>query len=281
MRRLSTAQLLELGASMSDRERSLIQTMARLKLVSHRQLGALLRPDDDTPAAARDVRRFLARLTELRIFARLDRRVGGLRAGSSGFVYYLGPVGQRLVAYWQGRGLVRGRLRPEPGSRHVRHHLAVSQAYVDLWLAQRRGELELLAFDAEPACWRRSLDELGGSRWLKPDAYLRLGLGAYEDRWFVEVDLGTESRLVIRSKLKAYLDYVHTGIEQVEHGVFPRILLLTNSGERQQVLVDECTRLPEEHWPLFVVNRLEAAVGVVLGAIDDAAGQEPVPGVSR
>jgi len=273
MRRLRAAQLLAIGEGMPRRDRDLLQMVGRLQLVTHAQAATLLlasAPADSSPAsAARAARRLLQQLTDLGLLARLDRRIGGLRAGSAGFVYYLGPAGQRLLAYWRGHGLTRGRFRPEPGSRYVRHRLAVSQLYVDAWLADQRGELELLSFDAEPDCWRGYADNFAGEHLIKPDAYLRIGLGAYEDRFFIEVDLGTESRSVVASKLRAFLAYYRSGEEQAEHGVYPRVLLLTSSENRRAVLVDLCARLPADDWGLFTLNTLANFVAVITGAAHD------------
>ncbi len=271
-RRLTTAQLLRLGDELGDADRKLLRLVSQLGLMSHAQLAASL-PDADGPPAtvARDVRRRLLRLTELGLLARLQRRVGGVRAGSQGFVYYLGPSAQRLIAYWDGQGLVRGRYRPEPGGRYVAHRLAVSQLYVDLLAAADGGEVELLNFDVEPDCWRRHSDALGGRTLLKPDAYVRLGVGAYEDRYFVEVDLGTESRPVIARKARAYIEYYASGQEQAGSGVFPRVVLLTNTEERRVALADICSRLPAEHWRLFTVGRLDKAGDMLSGQLEAEA----------
>jgi hypothetical protein len=277
MRRLSSGQLIGLATSLPQRERQIVETIARLRLLSHAQLASLLASGNGVVSpvsAARSARRILARLTAGGVLARLERRVGGVRAGSAGYVYYLGPVGQRLLAYWNGRGLVRGRFRPEPGGRYVRHRLAVSELYVQLRGAARKGELDLLAFDAEPDCWRRSIDAFGGSVLLKPDAFVRLGIGAYEERCFVEVDLATESRSVIAAKVRAYLDYFHSGTEQAAHGVFPRVVLLTNSEVRRAALVNVVTRLPAEHWALFAVATLDRALDVLSGRVATAAADD-------
>jgi Replication-relaxation len=271
--RVSTARLLELGAGLSAQERELVKDLMRLRLASHRQLAVLLglgQSEVAPTSAARQARRVLARLTEQRVLARLSRRIGGLRAGSSGFVYYLGPVGQRLVAYWNGEGLTRGRFRPEPGSRYVRHRLAVSALYVELRSSERRGESELIEFQPEPDCWRSYLDGLGGRVLIKPDAFLRLGVGAYEERAFVEVDLATESRSVVARKLKAYWWYFQTGTEQAESGVFPRVLLFTNTDERKSALIEVCERLPAEAWQLFTVAKLGQALEVLVAGGQDS-----------
>lgn len=279
MSRVGVPRLLELGGGLSDREQAMVRDLSRLRLASHDQLARLLDASDSATSdvsAARTARRILARLTADGVLARLERRIGGLRAGSMGYLYYLGPAGQRLVAYWNGEGLTRGRFRPEPGGRYVRHRLAVSELFVEAHQAARRGEVELLAFEVEPACWRRSLDGLGATTVLKPDAYVRLGAGAYEDSAFLEVDLGTESRPVIARKLRAYLDYHRTGAEQAERGVFPRVLLLTNTEARKAALVDLCTKLPPESWQLFTVTTLNRGLSVMAEQLaDDAhAGSE-------
>jgi hypothetical protein len=268
MSRVSSARLLAIAAELDLRERRLIEELALLKLASHAQLAALLPSTSVASAAsqARAVRRVLARLTDLAIFARLSRRVGGVRAGSAGYVYYLGPVGQRLVAYWQGRGLVRGRFRPEPGSRYVRHRLAVSELYVQARRAERAKRLELLDFQAEPACWRPFVDGFGGQTILKPDAFVGMGIGEYENRFFVEVDLGSESVSVIDRKARVYVNYFSSGQEQSAHGVFPRVLFATTSERRRATLVDVCGRLPEESWQLFIATTLDKAIGVMTNA---------------
>lgn len=263
MTRVSTVRLLELGAGLSEREREVVRAVDRFRLMSHAQLAAILMDSSSEASpisAARIARRILARLTDDKVLARLSRRVGGLRAGSAGYVYYLGPAGQRLVAYWEGRGLTRGRFRPEPGGRFVRHRLAVSELYIDAIANEARGALDLLDFEPEPDCWRSFVDAHGGKTIVKPDAFLRIGVGAYEDRYFVEVDLGTESRAVVARKLQTYWRYFLSGTEQAEHDVFPRVLILTNTDQRYRALVNLCGGLDPDAWRLFEVGRLEDGV---------------------
>lgn len=282
MSRVTHARLLRLAEEMGARERDVVRVVDRLRLVSHAQLSRLMTPTDSAASSAsvaRTNRRVLAGLVEHGALARLDRRIGGVRAGSAGHVYYVGPVGQRLIAYWDGDGLVRGRRRPEPGSRYVRHRLAVSELYVTARERQRGGELDLLAFDVEPDCWRASLDGFGSRVTLKPDAFVRIGVGAFEDRWFVEVDLGTESRTVLAAKLRTYIDYFHTGSEQAEHGVFPRVLFAASAGARRAAIVEVCAGLPAEYWKLFAVTTMDRGIDVIAAHIEDEADQ-PTAGES-
>lgn len=268
-RSVATDYLDTLGRELTERERRVVRLVSQLRLVSHAQLAVVLDDGDRSEATAasrgRDVRRILSGMTARGLLARLERRVGGVRAGSSGYVYYLGSLGQKLIAYWDGKGLIRGRRRPEPSARYVDHRLAVSNMYVKLIDAERGGRLELLEFAAEPDCWRPYIDRFGGQTTLKPDAYVHLGLGAFEERAFVEVDLGTESRSVIAAKARTYWDYFRTGAEQAAHGVFPRVTFLTNNEARRESVTEACARLPAEAWQLFAVVRLDQAVELLSG----------------
>ena len=159
--RVSVPRLVALADGMPLLERQIVETVARLTLVSGRQLSDLFFyfyiSDSSTPAVspstrARRARRVLARLVEQRVLDRLERRQGGIGGGSSAWVYALGPAGRRMVAYWAGEGLPRSRGAHEPGATWTAHTLAVSDLYVRLRQAERAGRVELLDFDAEPAC---------------------------------------------------------------------------------------------------------------------------------
>jgi hypothetical protein len=146
---------------------------------------------------------------------------------------------------------------------------SVSELYVSLREAERAGLLELLAFDGEPDCWRSMTDSLGGQTLLKPDAFARTGIGAYEDQHFIEVDLSTESRSVIARKLKTYVSYWNSGIEQHSGGVFPRVLLITNSEERKSALVEICEHMPAETWQLFTITTLDNSMAIFTDQLGD------------
>lgn len=271
MTRVSRAALLKLANELSGTEREILQTVARFGLVSHTSLHVLF--FDGVPADRRQGRRVLARLCEADALARLQRRIGGKRAGSSGFVYRLGPVGQRLVAYWNGEGLPRGRRLPEPGTLFVRHKLSISAIYVELVQAQRRGLIDLLEFTTEPDCWRIYTDAIGSRAFVKPDAFARIGQGAYEDRLFIESDLGTEGRGTLATKVQTYVNYYRAGVEQNETGVFPRVLWLVPTAQRSELLVDICSQLPAEDWSLFAVISRDRLLAFVS---DERAGNADV-----
>jgi hypothetical protein len=149
--------------------------------------------------------------------------------------------------------------------------------YVKLVDAERRGRLELLEFAAEPDCWRPYIDRFGAQTVLKPDGFACLGLGVFADRWFLEIDLGTESSSVIAAKARAYWDYFRTGAEQAAHGVFPRVAFITNSEPRRWNIADACKRLPAEAWRLFAVATDDRTIELLLGSLEGSEIAPPEP----
>jgi hypothetical protein len=270
--RVSAAALQSLADALPERERQIVETVGRLRLVTGSQLERLYFNGTGKAASReRAARRVFADLSEQHILHRLERRIGGVRAGSGGHIYGLGPVGKRLIAYWQGQGLVRVRTIHEPGGVFVRHTLATAEQYVRLIEAERAGQCELLTFDSEPSCWRRHISRDGRPVTLKPDAYVRLGVGEFEQRSFLEVDLGSEGRGALAAKCRYYINYYRSGQEQTQHGVFPRVVWATTNQARVRLLVDVCSALPPEYWQLFQVVLFDALINALTGKSGDSS----------
>ncbi len=274
MSRVSVPRLVALADGLSPRERQIVAAVARLTLVSGRQLlNLFFDSSSGSSTDTRRARRVLARLVEQRALDRLERRRGGAGGGSSAWVYALGPAGVRMVAYWAGEGLPRSRGAHEPGAAWTAHTLAVSELYVRLREAERAGRLELLAFDAEPDCWRRYTGLGGAAGVLKPDAYVRLGIGEYEDSFLVEVDMGTERRGQLTRQHHAYSEYFRAGVEQAKTGVFPSVLWIVPDARRVALLADIQRGLPAQARRLFTVATNERVLTVLCGlATDTTAG---------
>ncbi|HEY4810761.1 MAG TPA: replication-relaxation family protein [Solirubrobacteraceae bacterium] len=248
---------------LSARDLAIIRQVAELRLMSARQIQAVHFPaaeHDNEQAATRARQRVLERLTRERLLIRLDRRIGGVRAGSAGFVLALGPIGQRVLAVDGPR-----RRAYEPTLRFVDHTLAIAQLVVDLTVAARRGVVDVLACEAEPRSWRE-FGGMGGRRWLHPDAFVSVGVGEYVLDWFIEVDRASESVPVILRKCRLYADYYQSGTEQAAHGgVFPRVCWIVPDEQRAERLRQAIARdrqLPER---LFVVTITDTAVNVLRG----------------
>ena len=92
--RLSRRGVEMLANRLSARDRAIIGQVAKLRLMSARQIESLHFTDADHEshlAAARACRRVLERMVQHRLLTRLDRRVGGLRAGSASYRLLPGP----------------------------------------------------------------------------------------------------------------------------------------------------------------------------------------------
>lgn len=242
---------------LSVRDMAIIAQVAELRLMSARQIQAIHFPGsehDNEQAATRARQRVLERLCRERLLIRLERRIGGLRAGSAGLVLALGPVGQRVLARAGPR-----RRSHEPTLRFVDHTLAIAQLVVDVSLAARQGRLDVLDCQAEPQSWRE-FSGPGGRRLLRPDAFLVLGVGEFELCWFIEVDRSSEGVPVVVRKCRLYADYYQSGKEQASGGVFPRVCWIVPDETRAERLRQAITRDRQLPAGLFVVTTDEQAV---------------------
>jgi len=251
-----------LREQLSGRDLAIIAQVGDLRLMNARQIETIHFPPsehDNAQAAARARQRVLERLSSEGLLNRLARRIGGVRAGSAGFVYALGESGQRVLRLEGPR-----RRFHEPTERFLDHTLAISQLVVDLTTASRQGSLELLVSQAEPRCWRE-FTGLAGRQLLRPDAFLALGVGDYEHRWFAEIDRGNESLPVVLRKCRHYHAYYQAGSEQATHGVFPRVCWIVPDERRADGVrraIDRDRALPER---LFSVATTDQALTVLTG----------------
>ncbi len=254
-RYLTAARITELEAHLTERDLAILKSVSDLRFMSGAQLSRLHFVDGSTPTAtARTARRALLRLVGLDCLQRLPRRVGGVRSGSAGFVYALGLGGQRLAMErgWQPRR--RGRRSHAPGRLFLDHALEVAELHTLLVEADRARRLELLELVAEPGCWR-SYPGLGNQRYvLKPDSFVRIGVGDFEDSWFIEIDRGTEGSRALEAKLRQYVKYEASESEQAAHGVFPRVLWLVPDAARAKVIGACIEQLAPGYRELFAVT---------------------------
>lgn len=248
---------------LSGRDLAIVRQVADLKLMSAQQIEAIhftLDEHASAVTAARSARRVLERLVRDRLLVRLERRVGGIRAGSASFVYAIGPVGQRLTAAETPR--VRFR---EPSATFAIHTLAISQLVVDLTALSRTGRIDLVGLQPEPICWRTSVGPMAVATVLRPDVFVAIGVGDFEHRWFIEVDLGTEHLPTLLRKCAAYDAYYRTGAEQQDHGVFPRVLWIMHTRDRAERLRDAIERDADLTTALFSVTTAGEATGALAG----------------
>lgn len=260
--RLGAAGLRRLERQLSDREQAVVRSIAKWRLLSTRQLEVLHflgSADGPSPlSAARTARRTLERLTRTRLVIRLDRRVGGVRAGSSSYVYALGPVGHRLLQEDRPRPRFR-----EPSLTFLDHTLAVADVVVGLHQAERQGAAQLLQLEGEPGCWR-AFGAVLGQQSLRPDLFVRLALVEDELAWFVEVDRGSEHVPAIIRKARSYQAYFQTGQEQAGLGYFPRVLWIVPD-ERRASRISRALGSAGLMLDLFAVVQAAHAISALTG----------------
>jgi hypothetical protein len=239
-----------------------VRDLAQLRLMRTDQIERLHFHEGSAGTRPRRCRSVLQRLFNHRLIERLDRRVGGIRAGSTGFIYRLSPKGRRLLGLLDGDAR-RSRL-PEPRLVFQEHTLAVTELAVRLHVRARANDLELLRFEAEPTCWRQFTGLGGESITVRPDAFVIVAAGEYEHLSFIEVDLGTESRATIRRKAELYRRYAASGHEQTTFGIFPKVVFLANDVRRARSLTAALQQTPGRS-ALFTVGLLDHPVPLLAG----------------
>jgi len=264
--RVTAAELAVIGRRLSERELAVIETLSRWKLATATQLEQLHFNNYKTAlTGARAARRTLERMTDQRLLVRLDRRIGGVRAGSAAFIYALGPLAHRML-----EGHSRRRWK-EPSFPFVAHTIAITQLATQLQ-TETPGGCEVLELEPEPECWRTFTSGHGTAEILKPDLAVVTADPDFESPWFVEIDLGTESSTAISRKANRYCRYFETGIEQHERQVFPRVLFVADTPRRAGIITTalERTRRAE----LFTVCTNDEALTVLFGTETQNGGSD-------
>ena len=216
---------------------------------------------DSAPVAAGRVARWLKRN---KLVDRLERRIGGMRAGSSGMVWFLTERGHRLL-----HPDARRRHRPhDPSTTFLNHTLAIGDVHVALAESERAGTLELVSLHVEPTAWRRFLTPSGVVQPLKPDLYAELASPPGSEELltaFIEVDLGTEHLPTLLRKCRTYAEYARSGHADRDGGMPLVIWQMTartpeTAARRRQHLADGIDRDRHLDARMFRITTPEALV---------------------
>lgn len=246
--RIGARQRAQLAADLSTRDVDVLARIAEHRYLTSTQVQRFVFTGYASDASAtRSSRYALAKLERLGLLRRLDRRVGGVRAGSAATIWQLTPGGIRLL-----HDQNRGYRTHEPSGRFLNHCLAIADAHLSLndlttTPAADTGSddgredahgaapavgigIQKVTVAVEPASWRRFTGPGGEPRWLQPDLATTLtgtdAEGEYTDHWFIEVDCGTESIPTLLRKCDQYAAYHASGVEQDQLGTFPAVLWL-------------------------------------------------------
>lgn len=224
-------------------------------------------------AASGATMRVLTRLEAHTLVSRLERRIGGVRSGSSGITWQLGSTGERLLRTMHGSKKRRRYVEPSPA--FTAHTLATAELAVRLQGLNDRRAIELVSVETEPSCWRSFVGPHGSLEWLKPDLYAVTASGEYEDHWFLEADLATEHPPVVVRKARVYQRYAATGGHQARHGLFPAVIWVVPDMARQAALQAELAADAALQPGLFRVVTVAAFGDLITGDVPDPpAGSE-------
>lgn len=233
--RSSKKMLEEVDRVLSDRDKRVLNTIREYRYLTTDQIRRLHFIESATASAGlRATSRNLKKLKEMELITSLKRRVGGVQSGSGSSVWRLAPAGEHLL------NLTTDTIRPrrrnfEPSTYFLAHTLAVSECYVRITEICGGRSVKLTEVQSEPDNWRpyNSGRKLVA---LKPDLFVITKCDGYEDRWFFEIDLATESPIRIIEKCRRYFDYYRTGIEQKRHRVFPLVVWIVPDTTRKTSL---------------------------------------------
>ena len=205
-------------------------------------------------SAQRSANFVINRLKKHGLIIALARRIGGVRGGSKGFVWSLTSSGYRLL-HLDGEEIPRRRAF-EPSPHFVEHTLALSE--LDLQLRDFDG-ITVMEIQLEPACWR---DSNGAT--LKPDLFAVTSDGEYDDHWFFELDLATETPARVVDKCRQYQTYCRTNTEQSKYGVFPLVVWIAPNERRKASLrehIQQCAELTFKNlFTVILPDELEALI---------------------
>lgn len=259
-RRIGPRERARIGQRLSERDWQVLRRIQEHRFLTTDQVQHFVFTGHaSVSTAARTTRSVLTRLEHDGLLRALSRQVGGLHGGSGPRTWQLAPAGARLL-----RPVDRGYRVSLPTTRFLAHCLAVADIHLAV-LAAIEAMGGQATVQVEQSARRNYLNSGGSHVFLRPDLYAALrgtdDHGAYEDRWFVEVDLGTESLPTLVAKCAQYETYRSSGAEQTDHGAFPLVLWVmqgTRAEQRRDELRRRIARTPRLTPALYRVVLPEA-----------------------
>lgn len=266
---LTDLRLGEIELTLIPRDRQILNTLRQLRFLRTDQIRRLFfyEHHSTTRAALTATTKTLNRLMTLGLINHLDKRIGGVRTGSYGLVWFITEGGVRLLDLGKDRDQKRIN-NPDPAPIFLRHTLAVAECYLQIvQICREAKELTLKQLVTEPGCWR-GYPKAGKPVSLRPDLYTEVVSGEYEDRWFIEMDLDTESVQSITEKCSRYQEYCQTNLEQKANGVFPLVLWIVPTEDRKQKMIDAIRQAFSSRYPNIhlVITPEELKTTMIQGA---------------
>ena len=256
---------------LSIQEGQVLKFLLKAKYVTTKQLARLYFTDSvSSSTALRRANLTTKKLNEKDYIGHLDRRIGGVRAGSGSFVWTISTKGLKWLKHFKPSLAITRQNHYEPTWHHLEHTLAISEIYVQLTELKNMHLVQSIdKFQFEPSCWRGWLDNYAGRMILKPDCYIEISLDNYLYNYFVEVDKNSESLARVINKSKQYIRYYNLNIEQKETGVFPLVLWVVPDEKRKLAIEQRIQKELQDYWELFQVITLDDFKDFMAGGITD------------
>ena len=268
--RVSRNRLEDIALELTDRDVEILRAFHRCRYLMTRQVQRLFFTDSVSPTAGlRTANRILARLKGFGVADTLSRRIGGARAGSGSLVWYLTPLGERLLRIGDDSPKSHKRFI-EPSVFFLTHTLAVAECYVHLKEICDGEKLKLYAVEQGGDCWR-AYSSKGKKASLRPDLFAITEGENYEDRWFFEVDLKTEAVTNVLKKCRRYHEYYKSGQEQQQHGVFPLTVWIVPDEKRKESLVSHIRAEFAKQTKIFTVITPDELEPLIRQVVDGGA----------
>ena len=267
--RISKVRIGEIDLALSANDRETLQALKRLKFLKTDQLRRMFFSNGHTTiqASKTSTLKRLRRLKKLGLINHLDRRYNLGNYGSQAYMWYLTEAGSRLLDLGTDIDSKRKRVS-ESSPTFIRHTIAVAECYLQfIEICRAEANLSIRCLDTEPDCWR-AYRKNGQDISLRPDLYTETLCGEYRDRWFVEIDLDTESIPIVIRKCSRYLQYYTTNLEQTATGKFPVVMWIVPSSRRKENIITAIKETFKDRYVhMFLVITPEELHNVLLDGV--------------
>ncbi|MDR1410486.1 MAG: replication-relaxation family protein [Oscillospiraceae bacterium] len=240
---MTKRRLEELRHELTERDNAILEALRDCRYLTGQQIVRLYFGGNAESQTAQfsAAYRCLNRLRDYGLIKSLQRRIGGVRAGSGSYVWRLTQAGFRLLHMYSADRQIHKPYR-EPSLTFLSHTLLISEAWVQLTEICAKHDFVIAGVQFEPDSWRYYFARLGKTDTLKPDLYAAIRSDGYEDHWFIEIDRDTETVARILEKCERYIHYQRTGAEQQQSGVFPYVVWIVPDARRKNSLISHISK---------------------------------------
>lgn len=247
-------------------------------------------------AASKACRRNMQKLLEYKLVNKLDRKIGGYRAGSNANIWYLTDAGYKLLDLEDPDTPLKRRRFLEPSAITLRHRLTSVECYIQMVELGRKIQLggnvqaeeaggnsgaasktnsgtitprsfSVRKVEFEPKSWKQYPYD-NKNKYLKPDLFISIEKDGYEYLYFVEIDLASESMTDILRQCESYHDCYNSRAIQNEYDIFPIVLWIVPDEKRKERFVKVLKEQYERTNHLFTIITAEELQDFMLADIE-------------